>query len=226
MKKEKKQVFIPKGIFYHIGSFLLFYLVAIPVLFIVNIFLGVRIKGRKNLKAVKKTGGVTIANHIFALDCEIVAFALLAKRPWFLMHYWSFDIPVAGMLARLLGGVPTVKNKIKDTKRLFDELETEIHKGRIVHIFPEGESISYDRNLRPFFKGAFRLSINTKTPIGVMLFSYRKRSWFARIFFKKPALVLNVFPPVYPTENEAPDVYMNRVFEMMHGYQKELENGK
>ena len=67
---------------------------------------GFRITGERQqaLKALRG-GGVVVCNHVHVLDCVMMNLALPGKRVWVLSLPENFNIPVAGRLVRLLGGL-------------------------------------------------------------------------------------------------------------------------
>jgi glycosyltransferase involved in cell wall biosynthesis len=58
-----------------------YFFIAIPILFVINrSFFGLKIENRKVLKKIKKTGAVTICNHIHEMDSTICAVGIPSRK--------------------------------------------------------------------------------------------------------------------------------------------------
>lgn len=178
------------------ASWVVYYMIALPVLTIyLRVFRGVKIKNRKNIKAIKG-GAVMVSNHVHTLDSVMSAITVFPKKPVFTSIKSNFDLPVAGRLVNILGSTP-VPETPSEMKVFFYELSKQVRKGRIVHFFPEGELIKGDRKLRDFKRGAFMLAEETKSPILPVGISFHdKQSVFP--LFGKDRIVINVGKPIYP----------------------------
>ena len=59
--------------------FLLYYIIAIPVLYLLVLFeYGLKMRGKRNLRGVH--GAVVVCNHVHPLDCAMIACADVYKR--------------------------------------------------------------------------------------------------------------------------------------------------
>lgn len=171
------------------------------VLGFLNRFLfGLRIRGRRNLKALQHNGpagAVTICNHIHPMDCTMIDLALGRRRMYYLTLESNFRIPLVRHIIRTLGGVP-LSARPGCTKELFAAMGTQIEKGACVQIYPESVLHPYYEGIRPFKKGAFYLAVRNQTPILPMVITYRRPSGIYRLYKHKPCLTLNILPPVFP----------------------------
>jgi len=178
-------------------SFLL-RVIAIPLLGIYNyVTLGFRICGRKNLKALKKRGAVTVCNHIHQLDCTMIYIALWNRRGYFVTLDTNFKIPIARHLIRGFGGVPISKNT-HQIKELFSMMKKALSRGNFVQIYPEGVLIPYCRTLRKFYPGAFRMAADNAVPILPMVLTLEKPRGFFAWYKRKRCLRLHILPPIEP----------------------------
>ena len=175
-----------------------YYCFAAPMLLLINkLFFGLKIEGRKNIKKAKKTGAITICNHIHNLDSSICALGLFPKRPIFTTLPSNLNPSLIGYLVRMLGGVPT-PNSVDETKTFIYNLSKSARARRMVHVFPEGELIKYDDKLREFKKGAFYLAVDSKKPIVPMRINYRKPVGLYKLFKRhSPCITLKIGEPVY-----------------------------
>src|SRR5690606_4515213 len=123
------------GWVYRLVSNVFFYVIAIPLLFLLTrVILGVRSEGPNR---IPRTGGiVTVCNHVHPRDSAVLARAFFPRRgicaspPINLQNRWY------GGLVRILGGVavPTTPSGLPP---FFAEMELFLARGRIVHFFPE-----------------------------------------------------------------------------------------
>ncbi|MDO5090060.1 MAG: MFS transporter [Cardiobacteriaceae bacterium] len=140
------------------------FILRLIVLVITRIFYRVRFEGREHLP--DQGAAVLICNHVSYLD----AFLLMAacRRPIrFIMYYKIFDIPVLKQVFRLARAIPIAARHESAAvfRQAFIDAETELGKGHIVGIFPEG-GLTRDGEVAPF-KGGVNL-ILAKTPVPVI----------------------------------------------------------
>ncbi len=217
-KVDENFAFINKNIFFRIGSTVLFYLVAIPLLDIVaRLWFGLRIKGHKKLRYIKG-GAVTVTNHIHLLDPPMVAFGLFPKKAHMATLRATFEIPVIRWLVRMLGGVP-IPETPKALNSFMESMRQELVAGRIVHFYPEASMWPWHDKLRPFKNGAFNLAIRSGVPVVPMVFKFRKAWWPFSLIRKKPLVTLEVGDP-QPLPSEGSDkqrihILRDQTFECM-----------
>ncbi|MDL2292943.1 glycosyltransferase [Acholeplasma sp. OttesenSCG-928-E16] len=175
-----------------------YYLIAIPILYIINkIYFGLKIEGRENIKKAKKNGAITICNHIHHLDSVVCAIGLFPKKPIFTAQPSNFEISFVGLLVKVLGGTPT-PTTINQTKAFFYALSRSARSRKIIHFFPEGERNQYKQELGKFKRGAFHLAVDSKKPIIPMRINYREPAGVYKLFKKKtPCFTLIIGEPIY-----------------------------
>lgn len=199
------------------------FLIRIAYLFILKICLnimlhvkmGLRIRGRDVLKKHKaglKNGAITIANHVFRLDCPCVLLAVKAKHrtriPMFAPNFRTKD----SFFLKIVGGIPipepeTGMSAMKKFNEAFDEFN---RRGWWFHIFPEACRWDMYKPLRPFQKGAFTMSYKYSKPLVPCVITYRERKGIFRFFGPKelPLLTITIGEPIYPdtTRNRRAEV--------------------
>lgn len=200
-KVDTNYKFITNNIFFKMISNILLYLIAIPILYIFDkIVFGYKIKGRENLKEVKGAK-ITICNHIHILDCTMCAIAVAPTKLFFPTISDNFRIPVVKTLIKLLNAVPIPKG-IKAKEKFIDALKKLIENDKTIHFYPEANLIPYDRQIRKFKRGAFKIAVENNIPILPMVFTYREPKGIRKIFNKKPLLTLNILKPIYIEDKE------------------------
>ena len=183
---------------------LLIVLIIFPLL---RIRLGLRLKGRKNLRKHKdeiKKGVISVANHVHMWDYLAIHRAITPNWPSVLV--WAANIrgEMSGMI-RSVGGIPIPDDNLRGTMKYFDEIKEYLDSGGWLHIYPEGSMWEYYRPIRPFKYGAAYFAVKYNKPIIPLGFSYRKPSWIRRVIFKQIAVfTLNIGEPLYRDPNLPP----------------------
>ena len=171
--------------------------------------MGLRIKGRAQLKANRKElagGAITIANHMFRLDAPCVLLACQTKHtvkiPMFAPNFSTKD----NFFLRAVGGIPIPEAEqgmaaLKKFNEAFDEFH---RRGYWFHIFPEAARWDFYKPLRPFQKGAFSMSYKYGMPIVPCAITYRKRTGLYRLFAPAhiPLLQVEIGEPIFPDKTQ------------------------
>ena len=162
--------------------------------------LGLRIKGKENLKKYKDViskGVISVSNHIHMWDYLSIMNAIKPIKPSVLVWNKNVSGEMGGMV-KSVGGVPLPDNTagyMKFMRAMKDNLDN----GGWIHVYAEGAMWEYYAPIRPFKKGAFSLAIRFNKPIIPMAFSYNEPNWLRKNIFKQIAtLQLNIGEPIYP----------------------------
>ena len=109
---------------------------------------------------------IIVSNHRSALDIPICMYA--SALPFSFLAKKEVDkIPVIGYLARNMHIY--VDRKSPESRRdSLQRMAYHLAQGKSIHIYPEGTRNRSEEALLPFHDGAFRLAIETQTPILVM----------------------------------------------------------
>jgi len=180
-------------------------LVLVIIVFPVSYFkLGLRIKGRKNLRIRKhelKDGAVTISNHVHLWDFIAINKALRYRFPRILV--WANNVRSENaFLIRMMGGVPIPERNMEAMMAFTKSIDDYLKSGGFLQIYPEGSMWEYYAPIRPFKKGAASIAIKNNKPVLPMAFSYRKPSKLRAFLFKQPAcFTLTIGEPLYPNPN-------------------------
>ncbi len=195
-KEEKSsQSYIWKGT-YRLFSFIFYYLIAIPLIFLwTRIVLGVRVVGKKRLRNLD--GAITVCNHVHLLDSALVGIALFPRKLIFPTLEKNTETFWLGNLVKLLGGI-AIPGNISELKQFLAEMEYLLMKGRVVHFFPEGELKPYNTDLRNFKRGAFYLAAQARVPIIPITIAFKQPKGIAKLYRRKPTMVVHVGEPVQP----------------------------
>ena len=190
---------------------------------LLRVKMGLRIRGREILKKYKKEfsqGAITIANHVFRLDCPCVLLAVNAKHttriPMFAPNFRTKD----SFFLSLVGGVPIPDSSSNMTAlKKFNEAFDEFHRrGWWFHIFPEACRWDFYKPLRPFQKGAFTMSYKYNKPILPCVITFRERKGIYRLFGTKeiPLLTVTIGEPIFPDTTQPRKTEVDRLREVAH----------
>ncbi|MFM9021126.1 MAG: lysophospholipid acyltransferase family protein [Sediminibacterium sp.] len=143
---------------------------------------------------------VFVANHISYMD--IPPIVLMAPQPIRVLgKFESSRIPIFGWIYR--AAVIMVDRSNPETRaQSFRELKTALKNGLSIFLFPEGTfNMQEDKPLKSFFDGAFRLAIETQTPIKPMILpDTLDRLHFRSLFSLTPGRCRVVFLEEVPVE--------------------------
>ncbi|MBN2503897.1 MAG: glycosyltransferase [Bacilli bacterium] len=193
-KKIRKRICLPY--FKRALSFMIYYFIAIPFLWIyLTLLVGVKFRNRSKLKQIKG-GAILISNHVHTLDSAMNGIAAFPRKPVFTGLKANFKLPVAGFLVNILGTVP-VPETLEEMKVFFFEMTRQARSGRFIHFFPEGELKQYDKELRPFKKGAFQVAEEASVPVVPIGISFQDKKWIFPLL-SPHKVILSVGDPIYP----------------------------
>jgi 1-acyl-sn-glycerol-3-phosphate acyltransferase len=196
-----------------------YFIIAIPLLIIFNrCFFGLKIENRKALRKLKRSGAVTICNHVHEMDSAICAVGIPRKKLIYVVQPKSFNLGIASIFVDVLGSIPSPSSP-KELQSFIYTLSKYLRKGRLVHFYPEGNLIRYSDKIQEFQRGAFYLAIDAQVPVLPMRLICRKPDGLQRFFKKKPCFTLVFGEPIYPNyilhKDDAIDDMLKRAEQVM-----------
>ena len=200
LRFDKDYPFVDKSKSHKFKSFWFKVFFNVIVLPVSNIRLGLRVKGRKNLrkhKDVIKKGIISCCNHVHYWDFLGIYYGVRHHQPSFLV--WNKNINGSfGPCMRLLGGIPIPENDLGGQIRCTKDIKEFIGNGGWLHIYSEGSMWEFYRPIRPFKRGLATYAIMFDKPILPMAFRYRKPNWVRRVIFRQIAtFTLHIGEPIY-----------------------------
>jgi len=172
----------------------------IPIAMLVNIMLhNTRYKHRWRIYGIRRA--VTVSNHTTFLDPVKIAFLSLPHLIFQTMLEATVEFPVLGTFTRLLGGVP-IPNGRSGFRKIYEISELAFKYRRFFHFYAEGECFLYNRQIKKFHSGAFRIAAVLDIPVVPMVtvFSegfFRRGSFLGRL---RPKETLVILEPEYPSK--------------------------
>lgn len=204
-------------------SFLFYYLFAFPILWIMCKFYGVKVKGRKKLRALKKVGYFLYGNHTLWIDAITPAVMIARPKRANIVGYTdAMTIPVAKSLLRPLGYLP-ITDKLADLKRFNKAVDYLIEHKQCIAIYPEAHIWPYYTGIRKFKFTSFRYPAKLSAPVVPFCTTYRKSR-----FSKKPKMTINIGDPIYPDSalsvNENTAMLAQKTYDYMLKCSREFPN--
>lgn len=158
--------------------------------FSVFCFFPVRIKREALIDPGKAC--IYVCNHNSYLDAIAVVIAIPnAFKP--LGKIEMVKIPLFGLIYKRV--VVLIDRASKESRaRSVEELKDDLAKGQSILIFPEGTMNRGDETLSDFYDGAFRLAIETQTPlVPMVILNARQLFPRARPFEARPGTITCIF---------------------------------
>jgi 1-acyl-sn-glycerol-3-phosphate acyltransferase len=161
---------------------------------------------------------VFVANHISYLDIPLILLVVRRRAFRVLGKAEMKRIPIFGYIYSR--AVVMVDRRSPDQRsKSARELIGILRQGISVFIFPEGTFNETGRPLKTFYDGAFRIAIETRTPIKPVLFlDTYERMHYSSIFSLNPGRLRTVYLPEVRVEGltmEDLPALRERVFRMM-----------
>ena len=144
---------------------------------------------------------IFVANHSNMLDILIAGGSIIHPyRP--LAKKELFYIPIMGWVLRFMClGVD--RKHMQSRRKSFQEMVKKLKKGISILIFPEGTRNRTDKPLKPFYDGAFKLSIETGFPVLPIVFlNARSLQPVDTIRLYPGKIFVKYLEPVYPAEDQ------------------------
>jgi 1-acyl-sn-glycerol-3-phosphate acyltransferase len=191
LKLNANYTYLSKNIFlrllYYFGM-----LIWMPFAYLVfRLRFGFKVSGKKNVKLIKDTAAITVANHAHNMDSPLSTAAFFPNSPYYVALPHNFEVFVLGGIVRIMRGIPLpsdLPNFRHFAGQINDALRTTKKK---IHFYPEGEIIPYSRELRPFKKGAFQFAVKNDVPVLPMVFVFPNKKR-VRLIVGKPICLKDV----------------------------------
>lgn len=200
---DKNYPYIDRSPFFRFKQFWVRVLLDILVFHVATIRLGLKIRGRKNLRKNRellKQGAVSCANHVHLWDYIAVMKAIWPRRPNLLA--WAKNVRGENAkLIRMVGGIPIPEGDIHATGAFTRTIKNLLADGGWLHIYAEGSMWEFYQPIRPFKSGVGYFSVHCNKPIVPLGFSYREPGWIRKkIFHQTATFTLSIGEPIFPDE--------------------------
>ena len=142
-----------------------------------RLFLHVRYKNRRALKAGRENGAFIYCNHTQPFgDVFLPALPCLPGRIYTVVSPANLAIPVIGKILPYLGALP-IPDTMQGMRRFTAAMEGRLNERRYIAIFPEAHVWEYYTGIRPYGERAFKYPVKFDRPVYAMTVTYQRRRW-------------------------------------------------
>lgn len=162
------------------------------------IFFGFRVKGRKNLKILRKQGCITISNHCHYFDTVFANFMVLPRALHTAVAQRNFEVPIARRLLRIHRAFPIPAGK-DGLAMISGPVGEALAKKHHIHFLPEGDLVLLSQTIHRFRPGAFILACRHQAPLIPMVYIIKRRKFRGKLM--GPAWIrinLEIGEPIMP----------------------------
>jgi 1-acyl-sn-glycerol-3-phosphate acyltransferase len=168
-------------------------------------------------KPNKKQNYIVVANHASYIDVPFIFRAV----PFFIRPLAKAElakVPLFGYLYRQVA-ILVDRSDNKSKAHSIQKLRRALNREGSIFIFPEGTFNETEEPLKPFYDGAFRLALQTNTPILPVIFPDAVDRWhYSGVFTWSPGKITAVFLPPVAVDQFMPNDLAGlkkKVFDMM-----------
>lgn len=210
--------YLRSNIFFKCFSFALYYLLAIPVLTAISFLLhGTKVKNKRNLRKLKKTGYIVYCNHTHYSDAWLGQVSICnPKKAYIIANKNAIQIPVVDVLTKCLGCLP-VADTVMGLRNLNNAVSVLLKKKKAIIVFPEAHVWPFYTGLRDFPVTSFRFASYNRVPAVPVATTYKKRLLWGNQ--RKPQKVVHIGEPIFYnetlTEKENRNVMCEKTFDFI-----------
>ena len=195
-KKHLKAPFkyVDRNPFYRFLSGLLYYVIAKPIVWLMNkLFNRQKIVNKNILKDYKNQGYFIYANHTNDMGDAYTPNILTSKRNYMIVSEETMSIKGIQTLVKMMGAIP-VPYEMGNVRPFLNAIEERIVKDKAsITIYPEAHIWPTYTGIRNFKEESFRYPVDLNVPCFVITNTYQKSGCL-----KKPRLVSYISGPFYP----------------------------
>lgn len=166
---------------------------------IVNAFgFGLKVEGRKNLKKIKKTGAISLSNHVHYMDNLLIRQAVNPyKDIYFTVAPHNCKKGLAGATLKA-GGVLPFSQNYTAKQNLSKAIHTLMGRKKLVHIYAEKALWFRYEKPRPLKHGAFHFAYTEKVPVIPIYICWREQKGLRKLLKLKKGATVIIMEPMYP----------------------------
>lgn len=217
VKKDFK--FINNNIIWRFFSFLLYYFIAIPVLFLYSwLILGLRVHNLRSMRSVKGRGFFLYGNHTNYLDVFIPPLLSFPHRVYTVANADAVSIKGLKTIVLMLGGMPVPKD-ISALNSFTKAIRKRCNDGNGIVIYPEAKIWPYYNGIRPFPDSSFKYPADLRVPVIAMFTAYRERKGILGALLP-PGWDIYLSDPFYPDTALAPKLMRRDLHDKVYSFMK------
>ena len=192
--------FIHNGVLWKISSFILYRIIAQPIVFLlVKLGYHQHFQNKEVLKLARKSGVYIYANHTnMLLDAYLPSLLRYRGRSYIVVGPDTMSIPGLNNIVEMLGAIP-LGSTFGQKKEMIQCVRERIQQKNLIMIYPEAHIWPYYTGIRSFPSGSFGYPMDAHTPVYAMTNCYQKRRLGHR-----PKVVTYLDGPFYPDDTLPP----------------------
>lgn len=185
-----------------IGRFLVYRVFVTPVIWLwTKVWLGLRVRNRAAIRALKGEGGFLYMNHTQDIcDAYIPTVACLPKRTYIVTGPEAVSIPGIRVLVALLGAIP-LPSDVAAARNYYQRLDEAMRERAVVTIFPEAHIWPYCSFVRDFPDTSFAYPVRCGAPVIAGVVVYRQRRFLKK---RHPHATVVLSDPLRPDPSLPP----------------------
>lgn len=167
---------------------------------------GLKVRGRKNLRTIRKTGAFSISNHVHYLDNLVLRQGIRARKVmYFTVAPHNCKSGIAGLTMRAGGILPLPSNEhLSAMRNMHQAYEKILSKKRLIHFYAERAMWMYYPKPRPFKRGAFYYAVKFDVPVLPMFLTFAPARGIRKLFGAKHQATLHIMPALRPDASLPP----------------------
>ena len=192
--------YIHKGFLWRALSFLLYYVLAFPlVLIFEKLILGVRFVNRSALKKHKKQTCFIYGNHTGFYDAYTPGLISFPHRNNIIVGADAVSIKGLRAIVQMMGALP-LPDSLGATKKFIAGLEHLNERGENITVYPEAHIWHYYTGVRPFSDASFYYPVKFDAPVYAFFTAYTKPKGFLSCL-RQANITVYVSDPIYINES-------------------------
>ena len=217
--------FLHKSRIWNFAAFLLYYMVASPLVFIISkVYLGLKFENRQVVKKLKNTGFYLYGNHTRDLDAFIPPMVAFPKKAHIIANSDAVSIPFLHNVVQMLGAIP-VPDSLSGMKGFTEAVFYRCKEKKCVAIFPEAHVWPFYTGIRPFPDTSFHYPVKDGSPVIAMVTTYRKRKGVF-LLSKRPGMTVTLSEPMYIDSTLPPKKAQKELRDRVYSFMTEISSTK
>lgn len=210
--------FAPIGLLWYFFAIIAYYVIAIPlVFFYCYIICGFRVKNRKAIRKIRKSGYFLYANHSHFTDAFLAPIVSFPKRAYVIVGPDTVSIKGIRTFVQMVGAIP-IPDGLRGMASFLNAIRLRVEQKCSVSVFPEAHMWNYCTFLRPLKSGSFRYPIHLDVPSVAVAVTYQQRRLG---FIKQPKRTVFISDPIYPDHTLSPKEAQRKLQDEVETFLKE-----
>lgn len=188
--------FVIRNPFWLVLEFIVYRLIATPLVWLIGkVGFGLRIKNRKVIRRMRKTGFYLFGNHTQAMmDAYTPSLCAFPHKAYIVANPDAVSIPGIRRIVQMLGAIP-LPSTTHGYQRFIQALSYRTSRKKAVAIYPEAHIWPWYTGIRPFPDSSFAYPVAQGVPAIAFVTTYRKRRLFKNL---PPCMTVTLSEPFYP----------------------------